>query len=209
MNKLKTLNKVPEPNFEDNRLNNDIYIDKTKHIYNLLNTRGHYFLSRPRRFGKTMLVKTMIDLLKNKKDLFKDTYIYNQWDWKQRPVVFISFGRNNNNLENSLPTEEIELVINTYKEKYNIEIDTTKTLGTQFYTLINKIYKKTNSPVTLLVDEYDKPLLDSISKGKFQDTREFMKDFYINFKQLANDGIVRNTLLLVLEDLAKTKYFLV
>ena len=78
--------------FRQLREDNCIYVDKTRHIYDLARKGGMYFLSRPRRFGKSLLVSTMEELFSGNKDLFMDTWIADKWDWtKKSPVIHISF----------------------------------------------------------------------------------------------------------------------
>ena len=74
------------------RLNNLIYVDKTRYIFELLNTSKFAFLSRPRRFGKSLTLSTIKCIYQWKKELFKNTYIYNNWDWSRiNPVIYMSF----------------------------------------------------------------------------------------------------------------------
>jgi hypothetical protein len=71
---------------------NKIYVDKTEHIYNLINNGDVYFLSRPRRFGKSLLINTFKELFKGNKEIFEGLYIYDKWDWsKTNPVIHLDF----------------------------------------------------------------------------------------------------------------------
>ena len=73
--------------------NNYIYVDKTRFVHDMYRPGGKYFLSRPRRFGKSLLLMTMLELFKGNKDLFKGLYIYNKWDWaKNFPVIHLDLG---------------------------------------------------------------------------------------------------------------------
>jgi hypothetical protein len=86
---------------------NKIYVDKTAHIYNLISTGSVYFLSRPRRFGKSLLINTFKELFKGNKKVFEGLYIYDKWDWsKTNPVIHLDFAElaydTPQRLENSL-----------------------------------------------------------------------------------------------------------
>ncbi|MCY4444526.1 MAG: AAA family ATPase, partial [Proteobacteria bacterium] len=81
-----------DPDFRSIRENNFYYVDKTKHLKTLIKEGKYYFLSRPRRFGKSLLVSTLNNLFKGEKELFKDLHIYDHWNWsKKHPVIRISF----------------------------------------------------------------------------------------------------------------------
>jgi hypothetical protein len=83
-------------NFAAFKANNLIYVDKTRLIHRLIEDGSYYFLSRPRRFGKSLLVSTMEELFSGNKELFEDCWIYDQWDWEKKyPVINISFSRIN------------------------------------------------------------------------------------------------------------------
>ncbi|MDR2066673.1 MAG: AAA family ATPase, partial [Endomicrobium sp.] len=78
--------------FEKLRKDGAIYVDKTEHIYNLISNGSVYFLSRPRRFGKSLLINTLKELFKGNKEIFEGLYIYDKWDWsKQYPVIHLDF----------------------------------------------------------------------------------------------------------------------
>ena len=88
----KKLLPIGRQSFRDLRESSSIYVDKTQHIYNLSTQAKMYFLSRPRRFGKSLLLSTLKELFLGSKELFEDTWIVDKWDWTQRnPVIDISF----------------------------------------------------------------------------------------------------------------------
>ncbi|MDR3125173.1 MAG: AAA family ATPase [Endomicrobium sp.] len=78
--------------FKEIRENDYVYVDKTRFVLELINSGKFYFLSRPRRFGKSLLVSTLKELFQGKKQLFKGLYIYDKWDWaKTYPVIYLDF----------------------------------------------------------------------------------------------------------------------
>ena len=161
-----------------------IYVDKTRQIYELV-SKGHlYFLSRPRRFGKSLLVSIFQYLFKGQKELFKDLYIGKEadYDWTAYPVLkfnFASYGHQVENLEEILQYE-----LQQYAKKYEVEASTVS-LSFQFKTLVEQIAKKEGKPVVVLIDEYDKPLVDfltDIEKAKVN--QKVLKEFFSPLKDL-------------------------
>ncbi len=160
-----------------------IYVDKTKHIYNLAKSRKLYFLARPRRFGKSLLISIFENLFEGREELFKGLWIHenNAWEWKAHPVVLFDF--------NGMPhtsTEELKTLLSLMLEekahKHDIEL-TTPFAATKFRELVLKLKEKTGTDVVVLVDEYDKPVIDFIGRGPEKmkvalENRDFMKGFY-------------------------------
>jgi hypothetical protein len=166
------------PTFPEIIKDNYIYVDKTKEIYNLINTGKIYFLSRPRRFGKSLLLSTLESLFKKEKDLFKGLYIYDLWDWKQSyPVIYLDMSNVNSETEEKLKTTLKEL-INSIAIENNLVLENTE-YNTVFYELIEKIHAKTNKNVVILVDEYDAPLVDNLmNESLLNDVKDVMNNFY-------------------------------
>ncbi len=164
---MKKLKKLPvgESSFENIRLSDFLYVDKTRHIFNAINKGKYYFLSRPRRFGKSLTISTLQCLFEGKKDLFKGLWIYenSDFEWKKHPVLLLDF----NGVSHDTP-ENFKLSLrenladiagqNGIKLKYSLIKD-------QFKELIVSLYKKTGSQIVVLIDEYDKPLIDHLGKG--------------------------------------------
>jgi hypothetical protein len=164
---------------------NYIYVDKTEYIYNLINNGKYYFLSRPRRFGKSLLLSTIRYLFESKKELFKGLYIYNKWNWKESyPVIRIDFSEAQVENEKDLQKELKAIIIETGKNcnyKYNKEYTITR----NFSLLIKKFYEQTKKKIIVLVDEYDKVILDNIDKKKeVEKIRKLLKKFYEVLKGL-------------------------
>ncbi|MDR1819013.1 MAG: ATP-binding protein [Methanobrevibacter sp.] len=159
---------------------NKIYIDKTKVIKRLRDLNGTYhFLSRPRRFGKSLLISTLKNLFEGKEKLFKNTYIYNHWDWNETyPVIHLDL----NNLKAMSP-ENFEKSLRKYmdfvaKDNFNIELEEGFSNEKLMY-LITKVYKTYKKEVVVLVDEYDKPILDNINNTEtVGEIQRILKDFY-------------------------------
>ncbi|MDR1818687.1 MAG: AAA family ATPase [Methanobrevibacter sp.] len=166
------------PTFSQIIENNYIYVDKTKEVHNLLTTGKIYFLSRPRRFGKSLLLSTLESLFKGEKELFKNLYIYDKWDWEQSyPVIFLDMSAVNSESGEKLKKTLKELLINIAK-KNNITLENDE-YNTMFYELIEEIHTKTGKNVVVLVDEYDAPLVDNISdETVLDDVKEVMNSFY-------------------------------
>ncbi|MEA1912159.1 MAG: AAA family ATPase, partial [Spirochaetota bacterium] len=100
---------------------NKIYVDKTKYLYNLIETGKYFFLSRPRRFGKSLTVSTLKEIFKGNKELFKGTYIYNSnYDWKEYPVVQFDFSKYDADKSVDELNEIISSTINSAALDYNI-----------------------------------------------------------------------------------------
>jgi hypothetical protein len=156
---------------------NCYYVDKTPFIKKL-EQGGYYFLSRPRRFGKSLFLDTIKEAFSGNKELFKGLYIYDKWDWsKKHPIIKISFAiGTNNNSEKLRSTISFNLKNAAYDYKINLEEEE---LNQKFYEFIRKLYEKYNEKVVILVDEYDKPILDAIENIEYaKENREILKDFY-------------------------------
>jgi hypothetical protein len=154
------------------------YVDKTYFVKKLLDNGKYYFLSRPRRFGKSLFVDTLKWAFLGKREYFKGLYLENNWDWdKTYPVISISFGSGAVRNLDELKTIEREILERNSRE-YGIQLEFETSTG-RFLELIQKIYEKYNAPVVVLVDEYDKPLLERITDKELAiDIREELKNFY-------------------------------
>ncbi|MDR0485612.1 MAG: ATP-binding protein [Elusimicrobiota bacterium] len=165
--------------------NNYLYVDKTEYIYNLITSGKFYFLSRPRRFGKSLLISTMDELFSGNKKIFEGLFIYDKWNWEEaNPVIRIDFGggayRSSELLNNTLLRN-----LNINAEKFGINLENTDPTN-QFSELMRKTHQKTGRTVVLLIDEYDKPILDVIEDNELaQSNKKTLHDFYQVIK--AND----------------------
>ena len=161
--------------FEDIITEDYIYVDKTEYIYKLITEGKVYFLSRPRRFGKSLTVSTLENIFKGKKELFKGLYIYDKIDWKEYPVIRIDLSvlyyKTPQDLEKKL-LKSVKAIGN--KNRLNIKSDNYKE---GFQELIEKLSKK--GKVVVLIDEYDKPIIDFITEPETnKQNRDILKNFY-------------------------------
>ena len=154
------------------------YVDKTPLIHQLVEEGVYYFLSRPRRFGKSLLISTLKSAFLGQKDLFKGLYLETHWDWTvQYPVIHISFGGGVIKSPEILD-KSIHAIIKENARNYGIAI-TEDTLNFQFRELIQKLHHKYQQKVVILVDEYDKPILDNITDiALATEIREGLKNIY-------------------------------
>ena len=161
------------------REDNCIYVDKTQHIYDLCRDGGMYFLSRPRRFGKSVLLSTMSELFKGNKALFTDLWIADKWDWTQTsPVIYISF-LSVSYEEQGLKAGLRAYLLDIFKENALIPSDDTN-IKLLFVDLIKKLHDK-HGKVVILIDEYDKAILDYMEFHKMAEAKanlEILGVFY-------------------------------
>ncbi|MBA3954250.1 ATP-binding protein [Candidatus Dependentiae bacterium] len=162
-----------------------IYVDKTEYIYSLINrTKGdYYFLSRPRRFGKSLLVSTLKELFSGNKHLFKDLWISTtNYDWQQYPVIYLDFSRIDHATVEELKIS-LSWTLTTLAEKYNIVLTDAPTLGAKLSTLIEKLSQI--NKVVVLIDEYDKPILDHLHNPDMAQAQQaVLRDFYATIKSM-------------------------
>lgn len=158
--------------------NNYIYVDKTKDIYNMVSTGKIYFLSRPRRFGKSLLLSTLESLFKGEKGLFEGLYIHDKWDWEDKyPIIHLDMSEVNSESEEKLKITLKEL-IKSVAIKHDIILENTE-YNTMFHELIEKIHSNTSKNVVVLVDEYDAPLVDNIGDDMvLESNKSVMNNFY-------------------------------
>ncbi len=155
--------------------NNCIYVDKTETIYKLIDRGSYYFLSRPRRFGKSLLANTIKELFLGNKELFKGLWIYDKWDWtKTYPVIKISFskiGHDTLGLEKAIDNQLNKIA------KSNGIILNENVNSLKFEELIEKLSKE--AQVAIVIDEYDKPIIDYMDNvPQAEKNRDILKNFY-------------------------------
>jgi len=164
--------------FEKLRNSNYYYVDKTMFVKKL-EDGGYYFLSRPRRFGKSLFLDTLKEAFSGNKELFKGLYLYDNWNWDKRyPVITINFTSGVMS-SSQLLKKNIHHILETNAKRYELNLEEKEVINIKFEELITKIYQKHNMPVVVLVDEYDKPILDAIENIEVaKENREILKDFY-------------------------------
>ena len=167
---------------------NYLYVDKTEYIWQLVNHTGEsYFLSRPRRFGKSLTISTLRALFEGKKDLFKGLAIYDKpYDWEPCPVIQLDMnGRDFRTLE---AMEDSFRHILLEQADFNGVPLKENSSSTMFHDLIKALYD-TKGEVVILLDEYDKPILSNISKENCRAFLDALKVFYSVIKE--KNGMIR------------------
>ena len=166
---IQTFSKIIEENC--------YYVDKTEIALRLIERSGYYFLSRPRRFGKSLFLDTLSEIFLGSKELFKGLYIYDKYDFKPHPVIRISFGSGD---FADVETINRKISLNLENNQEELEIECEKQSNDDcFVELIKKSYKKYQAKVVILIDEYDKPILDNITnKEMATKARSILRNFY-------------------------------
>ena len=180
---MKQLQKLPIgiQTFETIRENGYLYVDKTEYIFRMIDQGMFYFVSRPRRFGKSLMVSTLRALFQ-KKGLFEGLWIakHGHMKWRQHPVILIDFNEISHDTPQNLQ-KDLENTIIKACRLHNLKIDA-PFLKSKFKQLVMELHAKTGMPVDILVDEYDKPIIDHIGKGQKEidfaiANREILRDF--------------------------------
>ena len=170
---------IGKQNFEKLRNEGCVYVDKTALMYKLVKEGSAYFLSRPRRFGKSLLLSTLEAYFTGKKELFKGLAVEQlEKDWFVHPVLHLDL-----NAERYVNTEELDNILQTYmrqwEEEYGSKESGNTSLSQRFRAVIRAAKEKTGRGVVVLIDEYDKPILQAIGNVSLQNEfRDTLKAFY-------------------------------
>lgn len=204
---MEQLEKLPIglQNFRELRENNFIYVDKTEKIFELLEGAGYYFLSRPRRFGKSLLIDTLKQIFLGNKELFEGLWIENKIKWKYFPVIHFDFSKGDfkkKGLEQAMfdRIDEIGLQYDIIFKKTN--------LADKVEEMILLLSQKYQTQIVLLIDEYDKPIIDFLDDNEIEiaiKNREIMKIFYSPIKSL--DKYIRFFLMTGVSKFTKVSIF--
>ena len=192
--------------FESLRIDGYTYVDKTEYIYRMVSEGRYYFLSRPRRFGKSLLITTLKALFLGKRDLFRGLAIDQKedWDWATHPVMHLDL-----NTEKYDSKERLDGVLNDFLAKEELKygsMPSETSLGLRFQGIIQRAYEKTGQRVVILVDEYDKPMLQAIGNKDLQaDYRGTLKGFYGALKSM--DGCIKFAMLTGVTKFGKVSVF--
>jgi len=192
--------------FEKIRTGGYLYIDKTEHVYRLASEGSYYFLSRPRRFGKSLLLSTIKALFLGKRELFKGLAIDQKedWDWTVHPVLHLDLNTNKYDKAEVLE-QKLDESLNEWEVLYDCARPDLP-LGMRFEKVIKAAYEKTGQRVVILVDEYDKPLLQAIGNKELQDEyRGTLKGFYGALKSM--DGCIKFAMLTGVTKFGKVSVF--
>ena len=168
--------------FEDLRNKGFVYIDKTALVYQLVDTGKYYFLSRPRRFGKSLLMSTIEAYLSGRKDLFEGLALEKlETEWTQYPILHLDLNSQKYDTPEAL-TEVLDETLTKWETVYGSN-DAEIGLGRRFGGVMQRAYEKTGRQVVVLIDEYDKPLLQAYGNDDLlNDYRGTLKAFYGNLK---------------------------
>jgi len=176
---VQTFSQIVEENY--------LYIDKTRNIYSFLEEGGkYYFLSRPRRFGKSLLISTLMELFSGNRELFEGLWIYNKIEWQEFsfPIIHIDCSGVNFRTADRLE-ESLGRLMEDIAASFDILLDPERYCNEKFKQLIEKLANKMNKRVVVLIDEYDKPIIDKIQDREIaKENREVLREFY---------GIIKNS----------------
>ena len=202
---MSKLYPVGVQNFEKVILGGYEYVDKTALIYELFNTGSYYFLSRPRRFGKSLLLSTLEAYAQGKKELFKGLALEKlERDWTVYPVLHMDLNTEKYDTKASLENK-LELTLKQWEGEYGYNPDE-YSVATRFEGVIRRACEQTGRRVVILIDEYDKPMLQAIGNEALQNEyRSTLKAFYGALKSM--DGCIRFALLTGVTKFGKVSVF--
>ena len=190
--------------FRDLRERNGYYVDKTGYLARLVAEGKHYFLSRPRRFGKSLLLDTLKELFEGNETLFRGTAIHGHWNWSlRRPVVRLDFSNGNFRVPGSLESNVMEQL--AAAERRLGVVTQYETASGRFASLLETLATEAR-PVAVLIDEYDKPILDALDDPALaRANREFLRGLYATIK--FSDAHITFTLLTGVTKFSKVSLF--
>ena len=190
--------------FSEIRNENYVFIDKTALVYELITTGKSYFLSRPRRFGKSLLISTLESVFRGEKSLFDGLAIADtNYKFIEYPVVLFEFTK----VLTRSPADVERYIINTIDRianEHSIKL-TLESFEERLGELFEKLYCTTGKPVVFLVDEYDKPILDNLFDDQLSDIRTVLAGFYAMVKQ--SDKFLKFVFITVVSKFAKLSVF--
>ncbi len=177
---------IGEQSFEGLRSDGCYYVDKTHHLQQLIDKGKFYFLSRPRRFGKSLLMDTLHELFEGNEELFRGLHIHDRWDWNARhPVVRLSFDINYDEPGN-LNDHVFSQLSDAEQVAGVAPPPASRTAPARLQELIRTLHRTTGQRVVILVDEYDKPILDVIEDHQMARTnRDYLRGIYSSIKGCA------------------------
>ncbi|WP_201328509.1 ATP-binding protein [Thermotomaculum hydrothermale] len=167
---LNSLEKIIKGNY--------VYVDKTDKILELIEGGSYYFLSRPRRFGKTLTVDTLKNIFEGNKEIFEGLYIHDKWNWDKRyPVIRIDFSTGE--IDNTQKLYKVIFsLLEEHAKRYGLAISKDEP-GLALREMVLNLYETQRERVVILIDEYDKPILDNITKPEVAEKiRDSLADFY-------------------------------
>ena len=205
---------IGRQSFSNIRNGGFIYVDKTQYAYQLILQNQVYFLSRPRRFGKSLFLSTLEAYFLGKRELFQGLYLEkaeeelaqleNREAWQEYPVLYLDLNGSNYKEPESLSIN-LDTHLVSWEARYGAE-SSEKDLSTRFRGIIRRAYEKTGRQVVILIDEYDKPLLETIDNPKLNEAyRDTLRAFYSVIK--SSDQYLRFALLVGITKFGKISVF--
>ena len=180
---------IGQQSFEMLRNGGFLYVDKTMYIDKIVNGSQYYFLGRPRRFGKSLFLSTLKAFFEGKRELFKGLYAESmEWDWEPYPVIYLDL--NNQQFKDDSDFSNLDIIVDetlkVIEQRWGI-VPTQKDLSARFASLIRQVSEKSGKGVVILVDEYDKPLVNNLNQSeRFETYRNKLAALYSNFKSSAD-----------------------
>ena len=194
---IQTFGKIREDDF--------YYVDKTDYIRRLLDGGSHYFLSRPRRFGKSLFLDTLKELFEGNEALFEGLHIHRHWDWSVRhPVVRLDFGAGHFKNPDHLEANVMEQ-LDAAERRASLGSDY-RTVPGRFASLLERLHERTGQRAVVLIDEYDKPILDALEVPEVaRANRDYLRGLYAVVK--SSDAHVRFAFLTGVSKFSKVSLF--
>ena len=191
--------------FREVREEDCYYVDKTAYVPELLAEGKHYFLSRPRRFGKSLFLDTCKELFAGSEELFAGLYVHDHWDWSVRhPVLRLSFGSGSLS-EPGVLHKEVMAQLDALEEETGVK-SRYDTASVRFRHLIQRLHRQSGQRVAVLIDEYDKPILDALDTPEAaRANRDFLRGLYAVIKD--SDAHVRFTFITGVSKFSKVSLF--
>ena len=191
--------------FREIRKDDCYYVDKTAFLRRLLDEGKHYFLSRPRRFGKSLFLDTCKELFEGNEPLFEGLHIHERWDWSVRhPVVRLSFGTGDFTKPGSLQADLADQL--TAIERRAGVVSESATAPRRLAFLLEALHGRSGQPAAVLIDEYDKPILDALETPELARAhRDFLRGFYATIKD--SDADIRFSFLTGVSKFSKVSLF--
>ncbi len=160
------------------REKNCYYVDKTQIIRSLVDQLDHVFLSRPRRFGKSLLIDTLRVLFEGRQELLQGLAIYDDWDWSvSHPVLRLSFAGKYNEAKDL--ERNIQAQLNATERRAGLSTSASESGPERLFDLLDRLHAQTGQRVVVLVDEYDKPILDVLNDPELaRANRDYLRGCY-------------------------------
>ena len=191
--------------FAEIRQEGHYYVDKTPHILRLIDEGKYYFLSRPRRFGKSLLIDTIAELFEGRRELFEGLHADSRWDWSRTyPVIRINFSDGVLHSRAALD-EKIRELLDAEQKRHGISCGNLSISG-RFTELIRNLHQTSGQRVAVLIDEYDKPILDNITEPDIaRQMRDGLRDLYSVLK--GQDAHIKFAMLTGVSKFSKVSLF--